>query len=205
MKQHYQGLGHIAVYTADMDASIAFYEKIGGSLHLRAPACSPEHCAGGCGLHPSFRRLCGRCGPSRRGSPRRRRGHLPDRREVRDAQHLRRVGELVLHWPLRGTDRTFEDALSPLWLRSRETVHWTVSLFFCANTPQIWKIELSPVSAAAVSAWGFTVFRPALPGAGTPPARTRCPGPRRPGCRHSAPRFPASRGCRSRGRPCPSW
>lgn len=42
MKQHYQGLGHIAVYTADMDASIAFYEKIGGSLHLRAPACSPE-------------------------------------------------------------------------------------------------------------------------------------------------------------------
>ena len=35
MKQHYQGLGHIAVYTADMDASIAFYEKIGGSLHLR--------------------------------------------------------------------------------------------------------------------------------------------------------------------------
>ena len=30
------------MYTADMDASIAFYEKIGGSLHLRAPACSPE-------------------------------------------------------------------------------------------------------------------------------------------------------------------
>ena len=42
MKQHYQGLGHIAVYTADMDASIAFYEKIGGSLHLRAPVCPPE-------------------------------------------------------------------------------------------------------------------------------------------------------------------
>ena len=42
MKQHYQGLGHIAVYTADMDASIAFYKKIGGSLHLRAPACPPE-------------------------------------------------------------------------------------------------------------------------------------------------------------------
>ena len=42
MKQHYQGLGHIAVYTADMDASIAFYEKIGGRLHLRAPACPPE-------------------------------------------------------------------------------------------------------------------------------------------------------------------
>ena len=42
MKQHYQGLGHIAVYTADMDASIAFYEKIGGRLHLWAPACPPE-------------------------------------------------------------------------------------------------------------------------------------------------------------------
>ena len=222
MKQHYQGLGHIAVYTADMDASIAFYEKIGGSLHLRAPACSPEQqrelalvefggflveliaapVPEGAGCIPHFAVYVDDVD---RGSPRRRRGHLPDRREVRDAQHLRRVGELVLHWPLRGTDRTFEDALSPLWLRSRETVHWTVSLFFCANTPQIWKIELSPVSAAAVSAWGFTVFRPALPGAGTPPARTRCPGPRRPGCRHSAPRFPASRGCRSRGRPCPSW
>lgn len=127
MKQHYQGLGHIAVYTADMDASIAFYEKIGGSLHLRAPACPPEQqrelalvefggflveliaapVPGGCGLHPSFRRLCGRCGPSRRGSPRRRRGHLPDRREVRDAQHLRRVGELVLHWAPPGNRSNF--------------------------------------------------------------------------------------------------
>ena len=42
MKQHYQGLGHIAVYTAGMDESIAFYEKIGGHLHRRAPACPPE-------------------------------------------------------------------------------------------------------------------------------------------------------------------
>ena len=48
MKQHYQGLGHIAVYTADMDASIAFYEKIGGGPALPAPprpcspACPPE-------------------------------------------------------------------------------------------------------------------------------------------------------------------
>ena len=30
MNEHYQGLGHIAVRTADMDASIAFYERIGG-------------------------------------------------------------------------------------------------------------------------------------------------------------------------------
>ena len=69
-------------------------------------------CAGGCGLHPPFRRLCGRCGPGRRGSPRRWRGHLPDRREVRDAQHLRRVGELVLHRPLRRADRAAADAVT---------------------------------------------------------------------------------------------
>jgi len=32
MFNHYQGLGHIAVYTKDMAESIAFYEKIGGKL-----------------------------------------------------------------------------------------------------------------------------------------------------------------------------
>lgn len=42
MKQHYQGLGHIAVYTADMDASIAFYEKIGGSLSRRETVSTPD-------------------------------------------------------------------------------------------------------------------------------------------------------------------
>lgn len=41
MKEHYQGLGHIAVYTADMDRSIAFYDLIGGKLLQRAPACPP--------------------------------------------------------------------------------------------------------------------------------------------------------------------
>ena len=41
MKEHYQGLGHIAVRTADMDKSIAFYELIGGKLLQRAPACPP--------------------------------------------------------------------------------------------------------------------------------------------------------------------
>ena len=41
MNEHYQGLGHIAVRTADMDASIAFYERIGGRLLQRAPACPP--------------------------------------------------------------------------------------------------------------------------------------------------------------------
>ena len=42
MKQHYQGPGHIAVYTAGLDESIAFYERIGGSLLSRAPVCPPE-------------------------------------------------------------------------------------------------------------------------------------------------------------------
>lgn len=41
MKEHYQGLGHIAVRTADMDRSIEFYERIGGKLLQRAPACPP--------------------------------------------------------------------------------------------------------------------------------------------------------------------
>ena len=42
MKNHYQGLGHIAVYTADMEASIAFYEKIGGALGKRDGVQTPE-------------------------------------------------------------------------------------------------------------------------------------------------------------------
>ena len=42
MNEHYQGLGHVAVRTADMDKSIAFYERIGGRLLQRAPACPPE-------------------------------------------------------------------------------------------------------------------------------------------------------------------
>ena len=42
MKEHYQGLGHIAVYTENMDESIAFYEKIGGTLLKRDCAHPPE-------------------------------------------------------------------------------------------------------------------------------------------------------------------
>ena len=42
MKEHYQGLGHVAVYTADMDRSIAFYERIGGRLLQRAPVCPTQ-------------------------------------------------------------------------------------------------------------------------------------------------------------------
>lgn len=29
MKEHYKGLGHIGIYTEDLEKSIAFYEKIG--------------------------------------------------------------------------------------------------------------------------------------------------------------------------------
>lgn len=42
MKQHYQGLGHIAIYTKDMDESIAFYEKIGGAVQQRAAISTPD-------------------------------------------------------------------------------------------------------------------------------------------------------------------
>lgn len=35
MKEHYRGLAHIAIFTANMDESIAFYEKIGGALRQR--------------------------------------------------------------------------------------------------------------------------------------------------------------------------
>lgn len=42
MKEHYQGLGHVAIYTADMDGSVAFYEKIGGALRQRAAIQTPE-------------------------------------------------------------------------------------------------------------------------------------------------------------------
>ncbi len=42
MFQHYQGLGHVAIHTRNMDESIAFYEKIGGSLQQRAAIPTPE-------------------------------------------------------------------------------------------------------------------------------------------------------------------
>lgn len=42
MREHYQGLGHVAIYTEDMDNSIAFYEKIGGALSQQASLSTPE-------------------------------------------------------------------------------------------------------------------------------------------------------------------
>ena len=42
MQKLYQGLGHIAIHTRDMDGSIAFYEKIGGSLSRRERISTPD-------------------------------------------------------------------------------------------------------------------------------------------------------------------
>ena len=42
MKELYKGLGHVAIYTADMEESIAFYEKIGGSVYKRDSVQIPE-------------------------------------------------------------------------------------------------------------------------------------------------------------------
>ena len=42
LKEQYKGLGHIAIYTADIDNSIAFYEKIGGALYQRDGLTTPD-------------------------------------------------------------------------------------------------------------------------------------------------------------------
>ena len=42
MFNHYKGLGHVAIYTRDMDESIAFYEKIGGTLSKQASLQTPD-------------------------------------------------------------------------------------------------------------------------------------------------------------------
>ena len=42
MKELYQGLGHIAIHTRDMAESIAFYEKIGGTLRQKDSVPTPD-------------------------------------------------------------------------------------------------------------------------------------------------------------------
>ena len=42
MQKLYRGLGHIAIHTRDMDGSISFYEKIGGSLSRRETVSTPD-------------------------------------------------------------------------------------------------------------------------------------------------------------------
>jgi len=42
MEEHFQGLAHVAVYTRDIEESIAFYEKLGGTLTDRGSVPAPE-------------------------------------------------------------------------------------------------------------------------------------------------------------------
>lgn len=42
MQEHFQGLGHVAVYTRDIEESITFYEKLGGAVKGRGSVCTPE-------------------------------------------------------------------------------------------------------------------------------------------------------------------
>ena len=42
MKEHYLGIGHVAVYTENMAESIAFYEKIGGALQQQGALQTPD-------------------------------------------------------------------------------------------------------------------------------------------------------------------
>ena len=46
MKEHYQGPAHIAIHTPDLDASIAFYEKIGGALRQKDALPTPAGAKG---------------------------------------------------------------------------------------------------------------------------------------------------------------
>lgn len=42
MNEHTKGLAHIAVYTKDIGASAAFYEKLGGAVEKRGAVSTPE-------------------------------------------------------------------------------------------------------------------------------------------------------------------
>lgn len=42
MKEHLLGLGHIAVYTQDIEDSIAFYERLGGTVESRGAVSTPD-------------------------------------------------------------------------------------------------------------------------------------------------------------------
>lgn len=41
MQEHFQGLGHVAVYTRDIEESIAFYERLGGTVKGRGGVPTP--------------------------------------------------------------------------------------------------------------------------------------------------------------------
>lgn len=42
MQKHFRGLGHVAVYTRDIEESIVFYEKLGGALKDRGSVSTPD-------------------------------------------------------------------------------------------------------------------------------------------------------------------
>ena len=42
MNEHFQGLGHVAIHTRDMEESIAFYERLDGALLQRAAIDTPD-------------------------------------------------------------------------------------------------------------------------------------------------------------------
>jgi len=41
MKEHFQGLAHVAIYTRDIEESIAFYKKLGGKLEDQGSVFTP--------------------------------------------------------------------------------------------------------------------------------------------------------------------
>ncbi len=41
MKEHFLGLAHVAVYTRDIEESVAFYEKLGGTLEEQGSVFTP--------------------------------------------------------------------------------------------------------------------------------------------------------------------
>lgn len=42
MQEHVQGLGHVAVYTRDIEESVSFYERLGGTVKGRGSVAAPE-------------------------------------------------------------------------------------------------------------------------------------------------------------------
>ena len=131
MKEHYKGLGHIAIYTADMEQSIAFYENIGGSVFKRDSVQTPDGekklalVEFGGFLLELIEPPVGTLVPSGEGSiphfavyvddlsrPQGSRCHqLHCTGEEGSAEHLRRPAELVLHRPVRRADRAAANAL----------------------------------------------------------------------------------------------
>ena len=136
MKELYKGLGHIAIYTADMEESIAFYEKIGGSVYKRDGVHTPEgekklalvEFAGflleliqppegtlvpaGEGSIPHFAVYVDDLDKAAEALKAAGVHLVHDARQKGAAGDLRRPAELVLHRPVRRGDRAAADALS---------------------------------------------------------------------------------------------